>query len=110
MHRTRALATGAVMGVVAFLYLAGWMRGDVLLSLVLSLMVAIAIASVVGTAKDTHNAAADAEWLAAAPDLPPFSERTSLERSQAHIAAPRKARAARRVEPTADTGKGSESR
>jgi hypothetical protein len=98
------------MGVVLFLYLAGWMRGDVRLSLVLSSMVAIAIASVVGTAKDSHNAAADAEWLAAAPDLPPFSERTNLERSQAHMAPPRKARSARRGEATADTGKASESR
>jgi hypothetical protein len=88
MHRSRSLLSGAIMGVVSYLFLAVWMGGDRNFALVMSTIVGVAIFSVVGTGKDVRGAAADAAWQAAAPDLPPQSERAALERSQTHIPAP----------------------
>ena len=82
MHRYRALAYGAIMALVALAYLMLWMRWNLLVSGSLSLIVFLAIASVVGTAKNPRRSAAYAAWTAASPDLPPQSERAALELSQ----------------------------
>jgi hypothetical protein len=81
------------MAVVAYLFLAVWMRGDVYFALLMGVIVGVAVASVVGTAKDPRNIAADAAWEAAAPDLPPGSERAALERDQTHMPGPRSGKA-----------------
>jgi hypothetical protein len=104
MHRSRGLATGALVAVVCYLFLAVWMRGDVRFAILMSLIVGLGVASVVGTAKDPRNIAADAAWQAAAPDLPPGSERRELVRDQTHMPGPQSMRAGSTPKSTPKSG------
>jgi MFS superfamily sulfate permease-like transporter len=88
MHRTRALLTGLAVGIVSCLYLLLWMRWSIAISGAMSAVVGLAIASVVGTGHADRRDSADAAWEAAAPDLPPHSERVAMEQSQSNIPAP----------------------
>ncbi len=67
-------------------------------------IVGLSILAVVLTGTTERDIAADAAWLAAAPDLPPASDRRRLERGPAPAPAPRASRtgAGGRVKPGAD--------
>lgn len=88
MSRMRGLVFGVVTGGVAYLFLTLWMRGNSTFDMVLSTVLGVAVFSVVGTGKDERNVLADAAWQAAAPDLPPYSERLVLEHSQTRMPGP----------------------
>jgi len=55
-------------------------------------VVGLAIFAVVATGTDARDAAADAAWRQAAPDLPPSSDRIALERNQVTMPGPEKGR------------------
>jgi hypothetical protein len=57
-------------------------------------VVGLAIFAVVATRGDAREAAADAAWREAAPDLPPVSDRVTMERQQARLPGPPKRRSA----------------
>jgi hypothetical protein len=79
-----AFAVGIPLG----LYLHLWLHGTLLFTLLAVGTLGTGITIVVGTRSDKTDAAADAAWEAAAPDLPPVSDRRALEISQAHLPGP----------------------
>jgi hypothetical protein len=79
-----AFAVGIPLG----LYLHLWLHGTLLFTLVAVGALGTGIIIVVGTRSDRTDAAADAAWQAAAPDLPPVSDRRALETSQARLPGP----------------------
>ena len=79
MPPIRAWVYGVTTGGASFVFLTLWMRGNMPFDALISVIIGVAIVSVVGTGKDERNVSADAAWQAAAPDLPPYSERVALE-------------------------------
>jgi hypothetical protein len=94
MQRFRGVAAGAVIGVPLGAYVHLQLHGILAVAILAGACVGLPIAFVVGTRSDARDAAADAAWRAAAPDLPPVSDRTALERSQATMPAPSASRRA----------------
>jgi hypothetical protein len=92
-----AFAVGIPLG----LYLHLWLHGTLLFTLAAVGTLGMGIIVVVGTRSDKTDAAADAAWKAAAPDLPPVSDRRALETAQAHLPGPE---AAGRENPAAGGG------
>jgi hypothetical protein len=76
------------VGVPLALYVYVWLHGVREVAGLIGACVALAIALVVGTRTDPRDAAADEAWREAAPDLPPVSDRTSLEGLQAKMPGP----------------------
>jgi len=79
---------GTLIGVPVILFLLFWMHATREFGIVIGCGLGLAVFSVVATGTDAHDAAADAAWQAAAPDLPPVSVRTALERDQASMPGP----------------------
>jgi hypothetical protein len=80
--------TGTLVGVSLAVYVAFWLHGVREAAILVGAGVGLAIGLVVGTRTDAHDAAADQAWRDAAPDLPPVSDRTALERLQAKMPGP----------------------
>jgi hypothetical protein len=87
MQRLRSLALALCVGGILSLFLSWWMHAILVFSLLIGGGLALAIFAVVATGPNPRDAETDAAWRAAAPDLPPVSDRARLERIQA--AAPR---------------------
>lgn len=88
MQRFKGIAAGAVIGVPLGAYVHLQLHGILAVAILAGVCVGLPIAFVVGTRSDARDAAADAAWRAAAPDLPPVSDRRALERLQATMPAP----------------------
>ncbi|HEX7612256.1 MAG TPA: hypothetical protein VF371_05735 [Candidatus Limnocylindrales bacterium] len=116
MQRVRGLISGAVVGVSLGVFMILLLHAVVWAAALGGGVVALAIFAVVATRSDAHETAADAAWRAAAPDLPPVSDRVTLERLQAHLPAPAKRRNAsprsgddsRGAEPSGAASQGSD--
>jgi hypothetical protein len=102
MQRIRGVGAGAAIGVPLAAYVHLQLHGILAVAILVGVCVGLPIALVVGTRSDPRDAAADAAWREAAPDLPPVSDRTALERLQATLPGPGPNRRAR-VRP-ADQG------
>ena len=93
MQLVRGLVIGAIVGGVMYVYLTfTWLRATQWFAVVASVGLGLAIFAVVGTRSDGRGAAQDAAWRAAAPDLPPVSDRAALEEGQVRIPAPARPR------------------
>ncbi|MGA3057943.1 MAG: hypothetical protein ABSE70_07925 [Candidatus Limnocylindrales bacterium] len=88
MQRVRGVVAGMMVGVPLALYVYLWLHGVREVAGLIGAGVGLAIALVVGTRSDPRDAAADAAWREAAPDLPPVSDRTTLEGLQAKMPGP----------------------
>jgi hypothetical protein len=86
------LIAAAVIGVPLSLYIGLWLHGTREVALLVGFGVGLAIFVVVATGTGARDEAADAAWREAAPDLPPVSDRVSLERGQASMPGPGKHR------------------
>ena len=88
MLRVRALVTALLVGVPVALFLLLWMHAMREFGLLVAGIVGLSIYVVVASGTDERDAAADAAWREAAPDLPPVSDRSTMERSQADMPGP----------------------
>jgi hypothetical protein len=84
--------TGILVGVPLAVYVAFWLHGVREVAILVGAGVGLAVALLVGTRSDAGDTAADAAWREVAPDLPPASDRTALERSQEKLPGPEKDR------------------
>jgi hypothetical protein len=91
MQLLRSLVTSAIVGGLLYGFLTIWMHGVEWFAALASMALGLAILAVVGTRGDDNGAAPDAAWRAAAPDLPPVSDRVALEQAPIHIPGPAKA-------------------
>ena len=87
----RGLVVGAIVGAILYGFLTIWMHAVEWLAAPASMSLGLAILAVVGTRSDDNGAALDAAWRAAAPDLPPVSDRVTLEQAPIRIPGPAKA-------------------
>jgi hypothetical protein len=115
--RVRGVMAGTLVGIPVSLFLLLWMHATREFGIVIGLGLGLAVFSVVATGTDAHDAVADAAWEAAAPDLPPVSDRAALARDQASMPAPLKpkraggpARDGREQAPDAPSGSQMESK
>lgn len=92
MQRVRGILTGILVGVPLAIFVIVWLHGVVEVAALIGGGVGLAIALVVGTRSDAHDDAADRAWRVAARDLPPVSDRTTLERTQLKMPGPAKSR------------------
>ena len=92
LQRVRGILTGILVGIPLAIFVIVWLHGVVEVAALIGGGVALAIALVVGTRSDAHDDAADRAWREAARDLPPVSDRTTLERSQVKMPGPAKRR------------------
>ena len=82
----------AIVGCLLYGFLTIWMHAVEWFAAPASMALGLAILAVVGTRRDDKGAALDAAWRAAAPDLPPVSDRVALEQAQTHIPGPSRSR------------------
>ena len=92
MQRVRGLVAAAVIGVPLGALLFFSLHASREIAALVGSGVGLAIFAVVATGTDARDAAADAAWRQAAPDLPPASDRVALERDQATMPGPEKGR------------------
>ena len=88
MQRLRGVMTGSLVGLGLAAYVGYWLHGVREVAILVGAGIGLAIGLVVGTRSDSRDAAADEAWREVAPDLPPFSDRTVLEASQANMPGP----------------------
>jgi hypothetical protein len=88
MQKLRGILVAILVGAVVFAFVTLWLHAVLEAAIAISSVVGIAVLLVVGTRTDSHDEAADAAWLDAAPDLPPASDRRRLEESQRSMAGP----------------------
>jgi hypothetical protein len=86
--RVRALVTALLVGVPVALFLLLWMHAMREFGLLVAGLVGLSIYVVVASGTDVRDAAADAAWREAAPDLPPVSDRFRMEQNQVHVPGP----------------------
>ena len=91
MQLLRGLVIGAIVGGLLYGFLIIWLHAVEWLAAPASLSLGLAILAVEGTRRDDNGAALDAAWRAAAPDLPPVSDRVTLEQAPIRIPGPTKA-------------------
>jgi len=91
MQLLPGLVISAIVGGLLYGFLTIWMHGVEWFSALASMALGLAILAVVGTRGDDDGAALDAAWRAAAPDLPPASDRVTLEQAPIRISGPTKA-------------------
>ena len=94
MQRVRGLIAGTVVGVPLGVFMILALHAVVWAAALGGGLVGLAIFAVVATRSDGHEGAADAAWREATTDLPPNSDRVTIERLQAHLPAPAKRRKA----------------
>ena len=92
MQRIKGLVAAAVIGMPLGAFLFVSLHASREIAVLVGSVVGLAIFAVVATGTDARDAAADAAWRQAAPDLPPASDRITLERNQAAMPGPEKGR------------------
>jgi hypothetical protein len=88
LQRVRGLISAIVVGIPLGIFLVLWLHAVPPFAVAMGCLVGLAIFAVVATRSDAHDDAADLAWRAAAPDLPPLSDRVILEQSQADMPGP----------------------
>ena len=88
MRRVRGLIAAAIVGLPLWCLLFFSLHATRELATIAAACVGLAIFAVVATGTDARDAEADAAWREAAPDLPPASDRITLDRSQATMPGP----------------------
>lgn len=102
MRALQSLGSAIVVGSVFSFFLVGLLGATWPFAIFSSLLLGIGIIAVVATQTSDKEGESDAAWLAAAPDLPPASDRRALEIAQATMPGPEKTR--RSGERTATSG------
>jgi hypothetical protein len=100
MRTLRGLATAFGVGGSFGVFMAVMLGATWQFSVAASALIGLAIAAVILSQTSEADLAADAAWTAAAPDLPPASDRRSLEQNVLEVpgrVAPPGARAGRRA-------------
>jgi len=77
----RGVVVGAIIGGLLYGFLIVWLHAVEWLAAPAALTLGFAILAMVGTRRNDRGAAQDAAWRAAAPDLPPVSDRAILDRA-----------------------------
>jgi hypothetical protein len=88
MQVLRGALAGAIVGGLLYGLLVISLHAIDWLAAIASVSLGLAILAVVGTGRDERGAASDAAWSAAAPDLPPASDRAAMEQAQIHVPSP----------------------
>lgn len=94
MQRIRGLIAGSLVGIPLGGFMMLWLHAVVWAAALGGGLVGLGIFAVVATRSDAHEEAADAAWREAAADLPPVSDRISLDRLQAGASVPQSRRKA----------------
>jgi hypothetical protein len=84
----KGVAAAVIVDVPLGLYLYFWLHAPLWFALLLLGILGSAIVAVVGTRSDASDAAADAAWREAAPDLPPVSDRRVTDGGRGQMPAP----------------------
>jgi uncharacterized membrane protein YfcA len=84
----KGVAAAVIVGILLGSYLHFMLHGTLLFTILVCVGLGLAILVVVGTRSDQAEAEADAAWLAAAPDLPPASDRRTMETAQRQMPGP----------------------
>jgi hypothetical protein len=87
----KGVAAAIIVCIPLSLNLYFWLHGTLLVTALICAVLGLSIVLIVGTRSDQTDAAADAAWLEAAPDLPPASDRRSMETAQRRLPGPRAA-------------------
>ena len=88
MQRIRGLIAGTLVGVPLGVFVTITLHATREVAALIGFAVGLAVFAVVATGTNPQDEAADAAWRAAAPDLPPASDRIVLERTQASMPGP----------------------
>jgi hypothetical protein len=91
MRAMQGLISAVAVAVGLSLWLVLWMGASYAFSIAAGTVLGLAILAVVGTRSGPRDLQADAAWRAAAPDLPPVSDRLAMETAQAEIPGPERA-------------------
>jgi hypothetical protein len=94
LRQARALMAGTLVAIPAVLFLVLWMHAPREFGAVVACGLGLAVFLVVVTGTDAHDAAADAAWQLAAAELPPVSDRATMELDQAVMPGPVKSKPA----------------
>jgi hypothetical protein len=116
LQRVRGLIAGTLVGVSLGVFMILVLHAVVWAAGLGGGVVGLAIFAVVATRSDAHEGAADVAWREATTDLPPVSDRVTLERLQAQLPGPAKRRNAsprsgdgsRGAEPSGAASQGSD--
>lgn len=95
MQKVRGLISAILVGAPLAAFLGFWLHATREFAALIGTGIGVAVFAVVATRSDAHDEAADLAWQAAAPDLPPVSDRVVLQRTQAAMPGPAKTRVAR---------------
>jgi hypothetical protein len=106
LQKVRGLVAAVLVGAPLAAFLMFWLHATREFAGLCVLGIGLAIFAVVATRSDAHDEAADLAWQAAAPDLPPVSDRVALERTQAVMLGPSKKKATPRPAGESATGTG----
>ncbi len=117
MQRLKGLIGATLVGIPLWALLFFSLHATREIATLAAAAVGLAIFAVVATGTDARGAAADVAWRKAAPDLPPVSDRVTLERDQVNMPGPEKGRrtglrsrdSRQGVQP-GDSGKGEKNR
>jgi hypothetical protein len=96
LQRVRGLIAAAIVGLPLWCLLFFSLHATRELATIGAACVGLAIFAVVATGTDARDAEADTAWREAAPDLPPASDRVTLDRSQATMPGPDRRRTGQR--------------
>ncbi len=87
-QRIKGAAVGATVGIALGLLITVTLHATALAAVAIAVIVGLSVFGVVATRTGPEDQAADAAWREAAPDLPPASDRVTLERLQARLPGP----------------------
>jgi hypothetical protein len=90
LQRVRGIISATLVGVPLSAFLWFWLHAPLEVSILISVVLGAVIFTIVASRSDWHEAAEDAAWRDAAPDLPPVSDRRILELDQLHMPGPEK--------------------
>lgn len=92
MRGLQDLGAAIIVGILLSIFLVLGLHATWPFAIGASGVLALAIVAVVGTRSSEKDSAADDAWLAAAPDLPPSSDRRAMEAVQGRMPGPEKSR------------------
>ena len=104
MQGFRGLVVGTLVGLGVATFVMVTLHATTPVGVVGGLLVGLSVFAVVATKSDASDDAADAAWREASLDLPPASERLTLERMQATMPGPAQKRTPQRRPPASVSG------
>jgi hypothetical protein len=88
MQVLRGMVASLIVVVPLTTFFVVWMHATIPFAALAAVLMAAAITTVVGTRRGEAEAAEDAAWQREAPDLPPASDRRSMEAAQSAMPGP----------------------